>query len=188
MTDPQLEKSSAGTDDSGKNSGIAAETVAAFYSRLKCFGVCGAALLLADQLSKLLIVSRYQLHESTPVIPDIFSITYVRNHGAAWGMFAGHGWFLLLVAVVVVGAMLKFFRYLTEGYFDRELSLFMILAGVFGNSIDRVWRGSVVDFLDFHYKNIWSYPVFNIADIAICCGVGIFILSGFIRPERKIEK
>ena len=66
--------------------------------------------------------------------------------------------------------------------------LFMILAGVFGNSIDRVWRGSVVDFLDFHYKNIWSYPVFNIADIAICCGVGIFILSGFIRPERKIEK
>jgi signal peptidase II len=188
MTDHQLEQRSAEIDDAGENSGTAAEKVAVYHSRLKWFGICGAVLLLADQLSKLLIVSRYQLHESTPVIPDIFSITYVRNHGAAWGMFAGHGWFLLLVAVAVVGAMLKFFRYLTEGYFERELSLFMILSGVFGNSIDRVWRGSVVDFLDFHYKNIWSYPVFNIADIAICCGVGIFILSGFMRPERKIEK
>ena len=85
-------------------------------------------------------------------------------------------------------AMIRFYNYLTEGYLEREIALFVIFSGVLGNSIDRVWRGSVVDFIDFHYKNVWSYPVFNIADIAICTGVGLFILSGFIRPEREKKK
>ena len=147
-----------------------------------------ALLLLADQFSKILITTLYALHESTPVIPDIFSITYVRNRGAAWGMFAGHGWFLLVVAVLAVAAILRFYRYLTEGYAEREIALFMILSGVAGNSIDRLWRGEVIDFLDFHYRTVWHYPVFNIADIAICTGVGLFVLSGLLRSDREKKK
>ena len=156
--------------------------------RLAVCAIIAAVLLLGDQLSKLLIVQKYFLHESTPVIPDIFSITYVRNFGAAWGIFSGQIWLLLLIAVIVVAAMIRFYDYLTEGYFEREIALFMILSGVAGNSIDRIWRGAVIDFLDFHYKNVWSYPVFNIADIAICTGVGLFLLSGFIRPDREKAK
>ena len=147
-----------------------------------------AALLLADQISKMLITAHYQLHESTPVIPGIFSVTYVVNRGAAWGIFSGQRWFLLAVALIVAVAMIRFFRYLTEAYWEREIALFMIFSGVIGNSIDRLWRDGVVDFIDFHYKNIWSYPVFNIADIAICTGVGLFVLSGFIRPDREKTK
>lgn len=147
-----------------------------------------AILLLMDQLSKQIIVQTYQLHESTPVIPGIFSITYVRNFGAAWGIFSGKIWLLLIISVVVVAAMIRFYKYLTEGYLEREIALFVIFSGVLGNSIDRIWRGAVVDFIDFHYKNVWSYPVFNIADIAICVGVGLFILSGFFRPEREKKK
>ena len=154
---------------------------------LGCAALTGGLLLL-DQLTKLVIVQNYHLHESTPVIPDIFSITYVRNIGAAWGIFSGQIWLLLLIAVVMTAAMIRFYNYLTEGYLEREIALFVILSGVLGNSIDRIWRGSVVDFIDFHYKNVWSYPVFNIADIAICTGVGLFILSGFIRPEREKKK
>lgn len=150
--------------------------------------ILAAFLLLLDQLSKQIIVQTYHLHESTPVIPDIFSITYVRNFGAAWGIFSGKIWLLLLIAAVVVAAMIRFYNYLTEGYLEREIALFVIFSGVIGNSIDRIWRGSVVDFFDFHYKNIWSYPVFNVADIAICVGVGLFVLSGFLRPEREKKK
>ena len=158
------------------------------WRRISFCAVLSAVLLLADQLSKHIIVQTYFLHESTPVIPDIFSITYVRNFGAAWGIFSGKVWLLLLISAVVAAAMIRFYNYLTEGYFEREIALFVIFSGVLGNSIDRVWRGSVVDFIDFHYKNVWSYPVFNIADIAICTGVGLFILSGFIRPEREKKK
>ena len=147
-----------------------------------------ALLLLADQLTKIWISGTYQLHESTPVIPGYFSITYVRNLGAAWGMLSGKVWLLLVIAGVVSVAMIKFFRYLTEGYFEREIALFMIFSGVIGNSIDRLWRGAVVDFLDFHWQDVWSYPVFNVADIAICTGVGLFILSGFLRPEGEKKK
>jgi len=161
-----------------------------FWKRRGLF-VCAltaAFLLLADQFSKILITTLYALHESTPVIPELFSVTYVRNRGAAWGMFAGHGWFLLVVAVLAVAAIVRFYRYLTEGYAERELALFMILSGVAGNSIDRLWRGEVVDFLDVHYKTVWHYPVFNIADIAICTGVGLFVLSGLLRGDREKKK
>ena len=158
------------------------------WRRIGFCAILAAVLLFVDQLSKHIIVQSYFLHESTPVIPDIFSITYVRNFGAAWGIFSGKIWLLLLISAVVTAAMIRFYNYLTEGYLEREIALFVIFSGVIGNSIDRIWRGSVVDFIDFHYKNVWSYPVFNIADIAICTGVGLFILSGFIRPEREKKK
>ena len=169
--------------------GVSAAAVPGNKARRFWFcGILTAVLLFADQLSKHIIVQTYFLHESTPVIPDIFSITYVRNFGAAWGIFSGKIWLLLMISVIVAAAMVRFYNYLTEGYLEREIALFVIFSGVLGNSIDRIWRGSVVDFIDFHYKNVWSYPVFNIADIAICTGVGLFILSGFIRPEREKKK
>ena len=64
------------------------------------------------------------------------------------------------------------------------MAAFLVISGILGNSIDRLWRGAVVDFIDVHYYDVWRYPVFNVADIAICTGVGIFILSTLIRPEK----
>ena len=81
--------------------------------------------------------------------------------------------------------MVKFFRYLTEGYSERIIALGLVMSGIIGNSIDRIWHGEVIDFIDFHYYNVWSYPVFNIADIAICTGVGVFILSNLLRKSPK---
>ena len=92
---------------------------------------------------------------------------------------------MLCIAVLALAAILRFFRALTEGYPERYIAAFMVVSGILGNSIDRLWRGSVVDFIDVHYSNVWRYPVFNIADIAICIGVGIFVLSSFFRPEKK---
>ena len=142
-------------------------------------------LLLLDQLSKLWIEHSFRLYESRPVIPGWLSLTSVRNHGAAWSMLSGHGWLLLLIAFAALAAILWYFRSLTEGWCERYLAAFMVISGIFGNSIDRLWRGAVVDFIDVHYYEVWRYPVFNVADIAICTGVGIFVLSSLLRPDLK---
>ncbi len=152
--------------------------------------VLGAALaaagfvLLLDQMTKIVVEREFILHESRPVWDGFFSLTFVRNYGAAWSMFSGYGWFLLAVALLVTVGALWFFRYLTDGFIERYFAIFVILGGVAGNSIDRIWRGAVVDFLDFHFRG-YHWPVFNVADIAICVGVGIFILSSIVRKPRR---
>ena len=144
-----------------------------------------SVMLIVDQLTKLIVSHGFELHESRPVIDGIFSWTFVLNRGAAWGILAGRTWLLLFVALVVFGLIIKFFRYLTEGYAERIIALGLVISGMVGNSIDRIWHGAVIDFIDIHYHKVWSYPVFNVADIAICTGVGIFILSNLLRPSVK---
>ncbi len=143
--------------------------------------------VLADQAVKLWVERGFLIGESWPVIPGILSWTSVRNRGAAWSILSGYGWILLLAALLVVSGIIRFFRSLTEGCPERFIALGVILGGVFGNSIDRLWRGAVVDFIDVHYHNVWHYPVFNVADIAICCGVGIFLLSNLFRKSPVKE-
>lgn len=147
----------------------------------------GIIALVLDQLTKCIVMQRFALGESLPVWSPFFSLTYVRNEGAAWSILSGHGWFLLLVALVVAAGVILCFRRLTEGYPERYFALLLILGGVAGNSIDRLWLGAVVDFLDFHWYDRFRWPVFNVADIAICVGVGLFILSTILRPAKKKE-
>ena len=139
--------------------------------------------LLVDQATKLWVVGA--LHESRTIIPAVLEFTRVRNTGAAFGMLSGQTWLLLLVALAAFLAILFFFYDLCENYPERYFSLLLVLSGILGNSIDRLWRGNVVDFIHVHYKDVWHYAVFNVADIAICVGVGVFVLSSLIRPDRK---
>ncbi len=140
--------------------------------------------LLVDQLTKALVARNFVLGESWPVIPGCFSLTYVVNYGAAWNILDGYGVVLLIIALAVTVLALLFLRYLTDGYPERYLAIFTVLSGVIGNSIDRLWRGAVVDFFSFYLGN-WHYPVFNVADCAICGGVILYVLSSFLRPERR---
>ncbi|MBP5531870.1 MAG: signal peptidase II [Lentisphaeria bacterium] len=142
-------------------------------------------LLLVDQGSKLWVEHVFEHHESCAVIEGWLDIFSVRNTGAAWSILRNQIWLLLLIAIIAFSAILYFFHHLTERYPERYFAIFMVLSGIVGNSIDRLWRGAVVDFIHVHYYDKWDYPVFNVADIAICVGVGIFVLSCFIRPEKK---
>lgn len=144
-----------------------------------------AFVLLLDQATKVWIERAFKLHETRPIIDGWLSFTSVRNYGAAWSMLAGQTWLLLAVALAAFAAILYFFYKLAENYPERYFAEFLALSGILGNSIDRIWRGAVVDFIDIHYYTHWSYPVFNVADMAICTGVGIFVLSSFLRPESK---
>ena len=156
---------------------------------LCCSIVVAVILLAADQLTKEWFVRNFQLYQTVEIIPGWLNFTYVRNLGAAWSMFHGHVWPLLIFSVVVAAGIILFLRRLTEGCPERYVSLLMVVAGTLGNAIDRGFRGAVVDFIHVHYHAVWHYPVFNVADIAICTGVGLFVLSNFLRkkPEDKVN-
>lgn len=149
--------------------------------------ISGAVIAL-DQLTKLWIHTRFQLGESQPFIPNFFDITYVRNFGAAFGIFSTFSQsfrepfftFVPLLAVIVILFMIK-----NTPDTDRVniTSYSLIFGGAIGNFIDRVRFGYVIDFLDFHWKETYHWPAFNIADSAIVVGVGLVILMMFLQPK-----
>ena len=144
------------------------------------------AVLILDQWTKLLVETAFRLHESRPVIDGFFALTYVRNLGAAWSILEGRGSLLLGIALLVLALMLIFFRRLAEGCVERYVAILLVGGGILGNSIDRLWRGAVVDFFDFTFGT-YHYPIFNVADCAICVGVFLYLLSSFLRKPRQPE-
>lgn len=132
----------------------------------------GILVFIIDQLVKHLVVSTMHLGQSLPVIKGIFHITYVLNPGAAFGMLEHQRWFFILVALAAVLFGAAFYKKLQQESFLMRSGAGLLLGGAVGNLADRIQSGLVVDFLDFR---IW--PVFNIADIAICAGAGILIFD-----------
>ena len=152
-------------------------------------------LAVFDQITKEAVIDTIPKFSKKTVIPGFFDLTYVTNPGAAWGIMEGKGILLLTISMAVVVAMILFFRKLCDGWRERYYALLLVVSGVLGNSSDRIFRssygkfcdGEVVDFLSFHIGNSrWAvWPSFNVADTAICIGVGLFVLSNFIRPESE---
>lgn len=130
----------------------------------------GILVFVIDQLVKHLVVSTMHLGQSFPVIKGIFHITYVLNPGAAFGMLEHQRWFFIVVALAAVLLGVVFYRKLQQESILMRSGAGLLLGGAVGNLADRIQSGLVVDFLDFR---VW--PVFNIADIAICAGAGILI-------------
>ncbi len=150
----------------------------------KC-GIIFIILVGLDQVTKYLIVSNSELiRKPLVVIPGFFDIVSVRNTGAAWGMFNGNNVLLFIVALVAFVILILFFRSITERCLERYIALSFVLSGIVGNSIDRLFRKSVVDFLDFYIAS-HHWPAFNVADSAICIGVCILVLSFLFRKPLK---
>lgn len=142
------------------------------------------ALLIfgADQASKYLVLTRLSLGESWNPVPGLeqfVSVTHVINPGAAFGLFPDQGSLFAVIAVIVVVAILVYYRYLPAHNWLVRLSLGLQLGGALGNLADRLQHGYVIDFIDF---KIW--PVFNLADVAIVTGVGILAYLLMQEPEE----
>jgi len=143
------------------------------------------AFLLAalDQWTKLVVRSRFGLGECRVIVPGFFHLTYVRNTGAAWGMFGGQNNLLVLLSVAMLGAVFFFRRSLLTDSLAHRIALGCLVGGIVGNLLDRVRLDYVVDFLDFHLIGR-HFPAFNLADAAICTGLGLYLLTSF-RPTRE---
>lgn len=137
------------------------------------------AVVILDQFSKYIVVENMALGESIPIIEEVFHLTYILNPGAAFGMFAHNRLFFIAIAVVVIGIIIWARREILESPWEVKAGCGLFLGGAIGNLIDRARQGLVIDFFDFR---IW--PVFNIADIAICIGVGLIIWN-LLKTELK---
>lgn len=146
--------------------------------------VIGAVVLLLDLLTKLWAKICLTKTTTIPVIEEIFHLTYVENRGAAFGVFQGQRIFFILVAMVVAALV----GYIAIRYKNKpwmlNMGLSFLSAGALGNTIDRIWRGYVVDFFDFR---LVDFPVFNVADIFVCLGAGLLAVF-FVFFEEKYKK
>lgn len=140
------------------------------------------AVILLDQASKEWVRGAFDLHESLPLVPGFFNLTYIRNTGAAWGMFSGQSLALSVLAVVMLAALVAFRRRILPPGRIHRVALGLLCGGIVGNLFDRLRLDYVTDFLDFYVRG-WHWPAFNIADAAICTGVGIYMLGTLLaRP------
>ena len=141
--------------------------------------------IILDQTTKLLITSLLKLNEVVNVINGFFSITYVRNTGAAWGMFSNNTLLLSIISILFLIFFIKYIEELSKVSFFYEIAFGLIVGGIVGNLIDRLFRGYVIDFFRFIILD-YNYPVFNIAVTLIVIGVIILIIN-FVRDDL-IEK
>lgn len=150
--------------------------------------ICIAFLTSIDQFTKFVIKSKFKLYESKELIKNIFSITYIQNKGAAWGVMQGRRiFFLILTALVVIGCF--YILYNTIGnhkHIMLTISVTVLISGAIGNMIDRFKYGYVIDFFDF---KLIDFPVFNVADIYVTLSmIFIFILLIFKYKEEDINE
>ena len=141
------------------------------------------AVVVLDQLTKLYVVAHFYVGESVPVIENIFYWTYILNPGAAFGMLEGSRWLFVLIALAVMTGIWYMRWEIAEYGPWCTYGAALFGGGAVGNLIDRTRQGLVIDFFDFR---IW--PVFNVADIAICVGVGCIIWSILLKEWQENKK
>ena len=147
--------------------------------------VIAVLLIIIDQISKWLIVQNFALYEEKVLVPGFFSLFYIQNKGAAWGIFEGKMVFFYIITVLVVGYLVyTFHKYPIKsklvGY-----SFSLILAGASGNFIDRLLNGFVVDMFRLDFIN---FPIFNVADVCLTVGVALMIIHVLFFEENEERK
>ncbi len=158
---------------------------------IRRYGILGLVVLtiiVVDQVTKAYIDASMYLHESIPIIPGYFNLTYIRNPGAAFGIMGttSSGFrlvFFFLTSILAMGLLITIFLRLDSRDWWGQLTIASIFGGAIGNFIDRLQYGEVIDFLDF-YINGYHWPAFNVADSAISVGV-VSLLLLFAFEKRK---
>ena len=152
-------------------------------------GGVAAVVIVLDQLTKVWVAGTMQLHESIPIF-SWFNLTYVRNPGAAFSLFADHSWsfrvpFFTVVFVLAGGAIGFFVKQTPPSQVAVLVACGLVLGGALGNLIDRIAYGEVIDFADAHWRGM-HWPAFNVADACISVGVGLMLLRGvFVQDDQR---
>jgi signal peptidase II len=121
------------------------------------------------------------------IIENFFWIVHVHNKGAAWGILQGFGWLLSLLALVALTGIFLCRRTLQLETNYMQVVFGLLCAGIVGNLVDRLRLGYVIDFLDFLLGS-YHWPAFNVADSAIFCGVGLYLIYSWRNPDSQQKK
>ena len=137
-------------------------------------------IVILDQLSKFIVHSTMNLYDSFQVIPYLLNFTYIRNEGIAFGIYFEGAETIFIILPILITIYL-FYLLKSEEFQDKfsQIALFLIIAGAVGNIVDRIFRGYVVDFIDFHLNGMHWY-VFNIADSSVTIGLIFLLYSSII--------
>ena len=136
------------------------------------YGLLALLVVLVDQATKYFVVQHFAVGESVPVLENIFHWTFILNRGAAFGMLEGSRWLFVVIALAVIGGVLYLRKEIEQSGVLACMGAALFTGGAVGNLIDRTLHGVVIDFFECR-----SWPIFNVADIAICTGVGLIIWS-----------
>lgn len=143
-------------------------------------------VILIDQVTKWIVDTSMEIGESILVIENVLYITSHRNQGAAFGILQGQMWFFYIITTIVIIGIIYYMEKEAKGDVLFATSLALILGGAVGNFIDRVFRGEVVDFVDTFIFG-YNFAIFNVADAALCIGVGLLFIKMFQDERRKKE-
>jgi signal peptidase II len=144
------------------------------------------AVALLDQYTKHLVTEKISLGNYIPIIPGFFDLRYIQNTGAAWGILTGLNHWLVAFSLVMMALIVRFRHHLIGPCVLSRVAMGLIVGGITGNLIDRVHLSYVVDFLHFYWGR-YQFPAFNVADSAICIGVGLYIFSQMWRNEQPSQ-
>ncbi len=142
-------------------------------------------VLILDQIIKLLVMKLLNENQIISVIPNFFSLTYVKNTGAAFSILEGKLSLLIIISVMFITII---HEYIKKEENIPKLSLIsygLILGGVFGNLLDRIIHQAVTDYLSFHLFTYY-FPIFNLADICITCGIFLLIIETFLEKKKEL--
>lgn len=151
---------------------------------MQVFGLIIAALIVvADQWLKFYVSHNFQIGEVHEAFPGLFSLTYIKNSGAAWNILTGQMWFFYLISIVALAVVLYFYFNKKYNHWMLKLGLAFVLGGIIGNLIDRLHLKYVIDMIQLDFVN---FNIFNIADSAITVGV-ILIFAYLLFIERDFD-
>ena len=148
------------------------------------FPLAAVMLILLDQLSKQWIVNHIPLNAIRKCVPGIFSLTYLRNYGAAFSILQNQQWLFTVITLAVVGAACYYFIKNINGNFWFLFGLLLIISGGIGNFIDRLRLGYVVDMVRLDFMN---FAIFNVADSYVTVGVMILFIALWKEEENGIN-
>lgn len=132
-------------------------------------------ILLIDQISKFVISSFINLNESVKVIKNFFYLTYANNTGGAWSILSNQTLLLVVIGLFAILIIVKYMNSFTKNT-RNNIAFGLLLGGISGNLLDRIFYGYVRDFFHFHIIN-YDFPIFNISDMAIFFGVILLIIA-----------
>jgi signal peptidase II len=149
-----------------------------------------AIVLVADQVTKRLVLDRLQLRETYDLIPALspyFQITLSHNNGAAFGFLPQAGDLFLMIAVVVVGTMIYYYPRIPQSATLQRIGAGLVCGGALGNALDRIQHGLVIDFIHYQIPNVIS-NVSNLADHAIVIGVILIFVDSWLKERAEKRK
>jgi signal peptidase II len=137
-------------------------------------------IVLIDQLSKILVHAKMNLYDSFTVIPSLLDFTYIRNEGIAFGInFPGSKMLFIIFPILITFYLISLLKNKEFEDNTSQIALFLIIGGAIGNILDRIFRGYVVDFIDFHINGAHWY-IFNVADASVTIGLLFLLYSSIL--------